>query len=101
MAQVSRLNPKQCLGIVLNLMDDPLPALQLTGREKEIASLVSRGLSRAEIAKRLEISESSVKRYAARVSKKAGFPARKLPSMLMSQIEILIKEALGEEETVQ
>lgn len=95
MAQAPRLNPKQCLEIILVLMDDPLPALKLTGREKEVASLVSRGLSRAEIGERLDISESSVKRYAARVSKKAGFPARKLPSLLVGEIEILIKEALN------
>lgn len=84
-------------------MDDPLPALQLTGREKQVASLVSRGLSRGEVAERLDISESSAKRYAARVSQKAGFPARKLPSLLMSQIKILIKEALQikEKEAVQ
>lgn len=95
MAQAPRLNPEQCLKIILVLMDDPLPSLKLTGREKEVASLVSRGLFGHEIAERLDISESSVKRYAMRVSKKAGFPARKLPSMLMSEIEILIKEALN------
>jgi DNA-binding CsgD family transcriptional regulator len=79
---------------MLGLLDDPLPALELQGREKEVASLVSRGLSRGECAKRLDISESSVKRYAMRVSQKAGFPARKLPSLLIHEFEVLIKEAL-------
>ncbi len=90
-----KLSPKQCLEIILALMNDPLPSLQLAGREKQVASLVSRGLSRGEVADRLDISESSVKRYAARVSVKAGFPARKLPSLLVGEIEILIKEALN------
>lgn len=79
---------------MLALLEDPLPALELDGREQEVAKMVARGLSRAEIAERLEISESSVKRYAMRVSQKAGFPARKFPSHLIHELEMLIKEAL-------
>lgn len=80
---------------MLALLNDPLPALGLKGRELEVASLVARGHSRAEIADRLGISESSVKRYAMRVAKKAGFPARKFPSHLVGELELMIKEALN------
>lgn len=79
---------------MLELLDDPLPALDLKGKEKEVARLVARGLSRAEIAERLGMSESSAKRYAVRVSAKAGFPARKFPSRLIHELEMLIKESL-------
>jgi len=81
---------------MLALLNDPLPALELNGRELEVASMVARGLSRAEIAARLEISESSVKRYAMRVSRKAGFPARKFPSHLVGELELMIKQGLHE-----
>lgn len=81
---------------MLGLLRDPLPALKLNGRELEVASMIANGLSRAEIADRIGISESSVKRYAMRVSRKAGFPAKKFPSHLIAELDLLIKEALGE-----
>jgi two-component system nitrate/nitrite response regulator NarL len=50
--------------IVQNLlMSGPQPSLRLTGRETEIADLVSRGLRNKTIADRLHLSEGTVKMH--------------------------------------
>ncbi|WP_238418878.1 LuxR C-terminal-related transcriptional regulator [Gordonia sp. 'Campus'] len=53
---------------------DPLAAL--TPRQLEVAELVSDGLSNAEIAQRLSLSELSVKKYMSRIFEAAGLRNR-------------------------
>ncbi|WP_431839533.1 response regulator transcription factor [Gordonia hongkongensis] len=53
---------------------DPLAAL--TPRQLEVAELVSDGLSNAEIAQRLSLSELSVKKYVSRILDAAGLRNR-------------------------
>jgi LuxR family maltose regulon positive regulatory protein len=48
----------------------------LTGRQVEILRLIAKGMSNAEIAERLELSEHTVKRHVANLLMKLGLPSR-------------------------
>jgi DNA-binding NarL/FixJ family response regulator len=52
------------------------PAVELTGREREIWKLLARGLSNADIASDLVISETTVKTHVSRVLMKLGATSR-------------------------
>lgn len=60
--------------VVAALVGEPL--LQLTPREKEVASLAALGLSNKEIAKELGISERTVKAHLSAIFHKAGVKRR-------------------------
>ena len=51
-------------------------AVELTLRESQVAELVSRGLSNKEIARALDLSESTVKHHVHSILGKIGVPSR-------------------------
>jgi two-component system, NarL family, nitrate/nitrite response regulator NarL len=64
-------------GLFLRGAQGPAPrAVELTLRESQVAELVSRGLSNKEIARALELSESTVKHHVHSILGKIGVPSR-------------------------
>lgn len=64
-------------GLFLRAADGPAPRnVELTLREAEVADLVSRGLSNKEIARALDLSESTVKHHVHSILGKIGVPSR-------------------------
>lgn len=59
------------------VMDDPAPAdHDLTPREVELMGWLAHGFSNQQIARRMYLSEGSVKQYVARISAKLGVSSR-------------------------
>ncbi|MBV9883123.1 MAG: response regulator transcription factor [Sphingomonadaceae bacterium] len=64
-------------GLFLRAAEGPAPrSVELTLREAEVADLVSRGLSNKEIARALDLSESTVKHHVHSILGKIGVPSR-------------------------
>jgi DNA-binding NarL/FixJ family response regulator len=58
-------------------MRTPVPAIvQLTARERDVLGLLAQGLRNAEIAKRLFLTDSTVKHYVANLFDKIGVTNR-------------------------
>lgn len=70
-------------GVVLG-SDSGLGGLNLTTRENEVMTLLSQGLTNAQIAKRLFISESTAKVHVHNILKKLGVETR-LQAVLLAQ----------------
>jgi DNA-binding NarL/FixJ family response regulator len=51
---------------------DPAPLTALTPREREVAALVTEGLSNAEIAQRLVLTEGTVANHLAHIMRRLG-----------------------------
>ena len=58
------------------LLDGVAPAAELTAREWELARLVARGMTNAEIARRLQLSVRTVENHLYRISRKLGTDGR-------------------------
>jgi DNA-binding NarL/FixJ family response regulator len=60
---------------------------QLSPREREVAGLVARGMTNAEIARSLGLSTSTVKHYVETAMRKAGVTNRVLLAMWLCDRE--------------
>ncbi|MFP5361621.1 MAG: LuxR C-terminal-related transcriptional regulator [Thermoleophilia bacterium] len=74
------------LGIVL---DDGPPLPELTAREREVLRVVAEGLTNAQIAERLVISEHTVHRHVANILSKLGLPSRTAAAAHAAQAGLL------------
>jgi DNA-binding NarL/FixJ family response regulator len=54
----------------------PSPAVELTGRETDVLTLVARGLSNVEISRRLQVGPATVKTYVSRLLTKLNATSR-------------------------
>jgi DNA-binding NarL/FixJ family response regulator len=68
--------PRKLLEFLI-VNDDPADLAALTPRQRDILGLVAEGLSNAEIARRLYLSESTVKQHLRAVYKALGVKDRK------------------------
>jgi DNA-binding NarL/FixJ family response regulator len=55
--------PRELLGYLMNLEEEPEDLVNLSLRQREILELVVEGLSNAEIGRRLYLSESTIKQH--------------------------------------
>lgn len=60
-----------------------MPIIEMTGREKEICILLAEGLTNKEIAKKLYISEGTVKNHISNVYAKTGIHDRAKLAVLL------------------
>jgi DNA-binding NarL/FixJ family response regulator len=55
--------PRELLGYLITLEEEPEDLVDLSPRQREILELVVEGLSNAEIGRRLYLSESTIKQH--------------------------------------
>lgn len=75
---------------------DGLPAREhgLTPREVELVHWLAHGLTNSQIARRMNVSEGSIKQYVARVSEKLGVASRTQVLVRVIQLGIVDPQAL-------
>ena len=74
---------------------DPDIAAYLTTRERELVLLVVQGLSNKHIARRLGVTEGTVKVHLHNIFKKLGVPNRTVLTMLVHRHALLTGTASG------
>lgn len=74
--QLTLLRPHVAAALRRVRFHDPLAGLGLSARRREIATLVSRGLTNAEIGERLGISAATVKKHLEHTFRALGVPNR-------------------------
>ena len=87
MSGVSVLDPKvlQRLTALMNKNQTPDLLDEMTGREREIATLLAEGLTNKQIADKLYISEGTVKNYISNIYDKTGIHDRVKLVVALSQ----------------
>jgi DNA-binding NarL/FixJ family response regulator len=76
----SPLDPRAARA-VLNARRERRPLMELTAREREVLSLVGAGLANKQIARRLDISEKTVKAHLTSVFRRIGVDDRMQAAM--------------------
>lgn len=60
-----------------------MPATRLSGREKEVAALLREGLRSKSIAARMQVRDTTVRTFIARMRRKAGLTGRSLHALVL------------------
>ncbi len=78
MSGVSVLDPKVMMRLTALMQKAPSVDLcgEMTGREREVASLLAEGLTNRQIADKLYVSEGTVKNYISSIYDKTGIHDR-------------------------
>jgi NarL family two-component system response regulator LiaR len=72
----STLSPDAAQALVETANQPPVPGLDLTGREREVLSLVIAGLNNTQIAAKLSVSPSTIKSHVSSILSKLGVASR-------------------------
>ncbi len=100
-ASVNRFlkEPRETLALKLatieDILEDPMAGQGLTPRQSEIARYLARGFTNKEIAKVLEIAESTVKTTIRRMSKKVKLRPREYARAMARSIEAVLETRLS------
>jgi NarL family two-component system response regulator LiaR len=70
------LSPEAAQALVETANQPPPPGLDLTGREREVLSLMIEGLNNTQIAGKLTVSPSTVKSHVSSILSKLGVASR-------------------------
>lgn len=82
-APISSLAAAVCPGLDAR----PRPRLPLTGREREILSLIARGLSGKQVARHLGISPKTIEHHKTRIFAKLGVPNQTAACIALARLE--------------
>jgi predicted ATPase/DNA-binding CsgD family transcriptional regulator len=87
-----RLDPLAIDRLVERLLGDPQPAADdvLSRREREVVRCVAEGLTNAEIASRLVLSEHTVHRHVANILAKLGVKSRAAAAVAAAERDLLL-----------
>lgn len=72
----STLSPEASQALVHATSQPPTPGINLTGREREVLTLMVEGLNNAQIAEKLTVSSSTVKSHVSNILAKLGVGSR-------------------------
>jgi DNA-binding CsgD family transcriptional regulator len=86
-----RLDPREIDRLVERLLGEPQPAADdiLSRREREVVRCVAEGLTNAEIASRLVLSEHTVHRHVANILAKLGVKSRAAAAVAAAERDLL------------
>jgi DNA-binding NarL/FixJ family response regulator len=101
MSNINRFlkEPRETLALKLATIEEvlmePFAGHDLTPRQSEIAYLLARGFTTSEIAKNLDIANSTVKTTIGRIGKKIKLRPREFPRAMARSIEAVLETRLS------